>query len=114
MAIKDKPRVGSLSKRITFQKRTTTTDSQGGRAESWADVVTVAAKVNSKEYSRALEAQQETYNQAYDIFIRASISQLISPVDYRIRYNGKLLTIHSILDLDEQNRYYKILAYRKV
>ena len=68
--------LGALSKRLTIQSRTTTPDSQGGRAVTYAVRAVVWGQIEALSYREALMASQvtTTYTTKVTIPFRTDVS----------------------------------------
>lgn len=96
---------------ITLQTSSETSDGMGGCNVTWADWECFPAEVTPKTYSKTLEAGKVTFSGAYDIVVRYRKEIAIDPGKYRIRYKGRTLSVHSIINENEENRWLHILAY---
>ncbi len=98
---------GALRHRIKIQRQTYTPDNAGGGVNTWADYAEVRAFVkpqsgNEKLYSMRLEAEV-----THRIFIRYRDD--LTTTD-RINFNGRLMQIRALINLEEANRFIEIYA----
>jgi SPP1 family predicted phage head-tail adaptor len=96
---------GILRYRVIIQTTTRTTDGGGGFTESWADTVTVWARVEEMQGLEAFEAMQVASRLAYRITIR---KRTVTP-QQRIKYGSKILRIKSVAT-DERAVYMTLLC----
>ncbi len=102
---------GDMKEKITVLNLTDTPGTGGGINRSYSDDGTFRAKVEPMTESRTLEQAQLKYNQAIKVWVRDIVSPVIANVT-KLRFNNENYTIHSIKNIDQQNRYLEILAYK--
>lgn len=98
---------GSLRHRIKIQRQTYVADGAGGGTNTWADYVELRAFIkpmsgNEKLYSMRLEAEV-----THRIFIRYRDD--LTTTD-RINFNGRLMQIRALINLEEANKFIEIYA----
>jgi SPP1 family predicted phage head-tail adaptor len=98
---------GSLRHTIKIQRQTYVSDNAGGGTNTWTDYTTQRAYIkplsgNERLYSMRLEA-----NTTHRIFIRYRAD--LSTSD-RINFNGRLMQIRALINLEEANRFLEIYA----
>lgn len=98
-----------LDKRIDIIKKSTARTSGGGQTETWSVDKTVWAKLMPRKMNPLLEAQNTENQVTHDIVIRYA-SNLVLSDKKRIRFGTRFFGIRNIINVDEQNKYYKIEA----
>ena len=101
------PLIGELDERITLQTKTESTDTSGDRTHTWADVVTLWAKVIHIKGKERFEAARLTEVADIEVFIR--YRGTISKDNDRIVYDGGQYDIYSTQEVGRR-RWEKILA----
>lgn len=100
---------GKLRNRVTVQVATTTTNSYGQSVESWADVGTFWAYVRPLGGNEAVVAKQVQENATTAITLRWQGSTTLT-ILHRILFNGRVLGITQVNDVDERNRQLELLC----
>ena len=97
---------GNLRKRVTFQTRSTATDSFGGQINVWVDAFTVYAEVSPLSGRELVSAQavQSEVSPQLTVRYRPDFSDPKSVSRMRAVYNGRTFNIHASINLDERNR----------
>lgn len=97
---------GTLRKRVTFQARSTATDSFGDQVTSWADVCTVYADIQplSGRELFAAQAVQSAVSHSITVRYRPEFAVPKTVAAMRIVYNGRFFNIESSLNFEERNR----------
>ena len=106
-------RIGELKQRITLQRRSITQSSSGEPTETWTDLGTRWANVtplSAKEYQLA---QQTNADITHKVTIRYTNNFTPTTTD-RFIYNGRTFHIDSIINVDEANTEYQIMAKEQV
>lgn len=85
--------IGELDQRVTFQRKTRVADSQGGYAETWADFVTVWARVRGSGGREAVVADTIEASAKYAFTIRNRTD--MTEAD-RIKWHGETYNIRTI------------------
>jgi SPP1 family predicted phage head-tail adaptor len=98
---------GSLRHRITIQRQSYTPDGAGGGTNTWTDYASIRAFIkpmsgNERLFSMRLEAET-----THRIFIRYRAD--LTTTD-RISFNGRLMQIRALINLEEANKYIEIYA----
>lgn len=105
--LQSKEQIARLDKRIILQQIATETDvSNADAEESWEDVATVWAKVESSRGSEQLEADQ--VKSVHDLTFTIRTRTVRN--DWRISYAGKYYEIDSV-EPSDRNRFMKIGAF---
>lgn len=97
-----------LKQRITIVSYTTASDGEGGTTTTQSTTSTVWGQLTPLSQTRALNEMQISFNKAVRLYVRYPCD--ITTND-KILEGGEYYTIHSILDIDNQHQYLKIIAY---
>lgn len=100
---------GILKDTATLIQPTYTPNGRGGNTVDYTSFGVVWCSAIPVRDNRKLEQAAINYNQAYKFIIRVQNVSLTN--DWRITFNGKTYTIHSIIDIDQRYQYWEILAY---
>jgi SPP1 family predicted phage head-tail adaptor len=106
-------RTGKLNQRITFWANNAVSDNYGGEIDNWTEVQTTWANIKGLTGRRELEFQQVVNGKPYEIVVRWRNDISITETN-KIVWEGRTLYLHSVIDEDSQNWFYKILAFEKV
>jgi len=98
---------GSLRHRITIQRETYTPDGLGGGDNTWATYATVRAFIKPMSGNERLFSQRLEAVATHRIFIRYRAD--LSTTD-RIDFNGRLMQIRALINLEEANKFIEIYA----
>jgi len=102
---------GSLKDRLTLLIPTVVSDLRGGSTITYADYATVWCKASPANNSRSLEEAQVIFSDSFRFTIRYSEVPILA--NWKIRFNSREYTIHTIDDIENRYQYYSILAYSK-
>ena len=102
---------GDLKDRLTLLMPTVVTDGRGGSNTTYADYATVWCKATPHHNTKSLEEGQVIYYDAFRFNIRYSEVPLNGT--WKIRFNGREYTIHTIDDIENRYQYLEIIAYSK-
>ena len=101
------PTAGELRQRITFQQPVKAEDGYGGHVVTWANLVSVWARVepiSGREYFEAHKIQAEVTH-------RVKVRWLVTVnKSMRILYGERVLEIESIIDIDERRKFLEIFC----
>jgi SPP1 family predicted phage head-tail adaptor len=89
-------RIGAMDRRVTFQRKTVTTDSFGEEIETWANFVTVWAQVRAIRGMEYFTASQTVANVDTRFTIRHRND--VTPLE-RITYKEKVYDIKAVVPL---------------
>lgn len=96
-----------LDKRLSFEEKTITTDDYGGQTETWSLYKNIWGNISpisaSNEFSNYISETKITHS----IIIRY-LNKINTGM--RIVYNNRKFMIKSIINIEEMNKYYKILC----
>ena len=102
---------GSLKDRLTLLMPTVTPDGRGGSSTVYSTEYAVWCKATPANNTRALDEAQVIYYDAFRFTVRTSELNLNGT--WKIRFNGREYTIHTIDDIENRYQYLSILAYSK-
>ena len=77
-------------------------------------VITIWANVIPMTGNRALEFAQITNGKPYEIVINYPIGDFTIDETNILTFDSRILTVHSVVQIDESLKQYKIIAYEKV
>lgn len=99
---------GKLRNMISIERAVKTPDGAGGSTNVWAPVVSSLRSyikpISGGERFNAMRLEADT---THRIFIRYRTDILTSD---RVNYNGRLMQIRAILNLEERNKWIEIFA----
>lgn len=97
--------IGKMRHRIILEEVSRTTDGQGGFTETWATVATVWAEIKPMSAYEKMQAMQlaSPVNTKIAIRYRAGITAA-----NRVNYNGRIMTIKEVINVDEGNNYLQL------
>jgi SPP1 family predicted phage head-tail adaptor len=100
-------KAGDLIHFITFELAVEVADGYGGKNVTWQEFAEVQAKVTPLSGSERFHAMRKESDITHKIIMRYS-----SWVDstYRINFNGRIMEIDSVINLEERNRWIEIKA----
>ena len=99
--------IGRLRYKVDLQKATDTSDGGGGRSQAYNTIAQIFADIRpqsgAEQYRQGKVQDRTTHN----IFIRhrADISTA-----YRIKFENRLFNIRQIINIDERDRFYKLVC----
>lgn len=102
---------GDLKDRLTLLIPSATNDGRGGKTVTYSDYATVWCKASPANNSRTLQEAQLVFNDSFRFTIR--YSEVPVTANWKIRFNGKDYTIHTVDDIENRYQYLSILAYSK-
>lgn len=98
---------GKLRHTITIEREQSTPDGAGGSYLTWTTVATPRAFIKPMSGGERLQAMRLEATVTHRIFIRYRDDLLTSD---RINYNGRLMQIRALINLEERNRWIEIYA----
>lgn len=101
---------GKLKRRVTLQTFTQTDDGAGGFIDGWQDITTVWASITPLQGRELYQAQQVDAEVTHRVTIR--YRENVNS-DMRILYNNRELTIQSIINVDENNRFLELICQER-
>lgn len=99
--------VGKLRHRVTIQGLIRADDGYGGITETWQDVATVWAAVEPLRGTERYRAQQVQAELSHKVVMR--YREGIKP-HLRLLYNGRVLEIEAVVDVEERHRWFELLC----
>jgi SPP1 family predicted phage head-tail adaptor len=103
-------RLGKMRHRVEIQTEALTSDGGGGGSSAWTTVATVWAEVKPLTGSEGLRAMQLTNPVTHEIRMR----QRTIPSGARLLHRGRVLNIAMAVNVDEGDRYLRIMARENV
>ena len=101
--------IGLLNVRISVQISTTQTDSIGNHMNVWQEYYSCAATLSGETGQEANDAGTTVDNTKADFTVRyCELTSAITPLRYRIIYDGELFDILSVDHLNNKRRAIKI------
>jgi SPP1 family predicted phage head-tail adaptor len=98
---------GTLRHRIKIQRQTYTPDGLGGGANTWSDYAEIRAFIKPKSGNEKLYSMRLESEVTHRIFIRYRDD--LTTTD-RINFNGRLMQIRALINIEEANRFIEIYA----
>lgn len=98
---------GKLRHTITIEREQSTSDGAGGSYLTWTTVATPRAFIKPMSGGERLQAMRLEATVTHRIFIRYRDDLLTSD---RINFNGRLMQIRALINLEERNRWIEIYA----
>jgi head-tail adaptor len=110
--------IGRARHRILLQQLQTSSDSAGGTSGTWVDLLSGATEEDRKVFAvvdrmqgrRGLEYKQTVNYYPFSVVIRLNRS-LSYTAKYRFLLDGKVYVIHSIINKNDRDFTYELLAY---
>ncbi len=96
------PPIGTLTDRIQLQRKTMTTEDEGGAIAVFAALATVWARVRERSARQAFAADGRGQNLTHSVVLRFRSD--LKPGD-RIVYRGRMLEIGSLADINGRRAY---------
>ena len=107
--------IGHLNNKLIVKSVNPTTDSGGGATEGTpTTVTTIWCNIKPMTGNRALEFAQITNGKPYEIVINYPIGDFTIDETNILTFDSRILTVHSVVQIDESLKQYKIIAYEKV
>ena len=101
--------IGLLSVRITVQKSTTQTDSIGNHMNAWQEYYSCAATLSGETGQEADDAGITVDNTKADFTVRyCELTSALTPLRYRVIYNGERYDILSVDHLNNKRKAVKL------
>lgn len=105
-------RIGRLKHQITIQKQESTASDIGAPTLKWSTVpiATVWAGVEPLRSREFLAQQQLQSEVTHRIVLRYSSNYKLIPSRHRIKFGSRYFDITSVINPDERNRSYELMA----
>ena len=100
---------GTLKDRCSILEPTFISNGRGGYDASYAVNTTVWCNASPARDTRQLEEAAINFDQPMTFIIR--VQEVALTNDWKIIFNGRTYTIHSIVDIDNRYQYWSIFAY---
>ena len=104
-------RVGQLRHQITLQGQGTTRDSGGGISSGWSTIASVYADIKPKSGKEVYAQGKLVGSVSHEITVRYRTDITNSS---RISFDSKLFNIRAIINVDERDRFLKLLCEQGV
>ena len=105
------PRVASLRNRITVQQDTgTTRDAVGGTAANWTTYAQRWSEVDPLGGSEGFRAEQFEAEVDHVFTMRWDTTTKAITPNMRISYDSRLFDIQAVINVDERDRWIRLLA----
>lgn len=102
---------GALRNRITIQREVEASDGAGGNTLSWKNYAEIRAFIKPVSGNERLQAMRLEANITHRIYIRYR-SDLRT--DDRVNYQGRLMQIRALINIEERNKWLEIYAQEGV
>lgn len=103
--------IGELKNRITVQKYTETRSNAGQVLKSYTDSVSRWAYIKPLTTREILQAQQISSEITHEVWLRYPLD--VTPKD-RIAFGLRTFEILGVVNVDEENRFLKLLCKERV
>ena len=100
-------KVGQLRHPITLQGQGTTRDAGGGISSGWSDIATIYADIRPKTGKEVYTQGKGVGSVSHEITVRYRTDITNAS---RISYDSKLFNIRAIINVDERDRFLKLLC----
>lgn len=98
---------GKLRHTISIQRETRTADGMGGSSITWAQIAAPRAFIRPMSGGERFQAMRIEANVTHRIYIRYRSDITTSD---RIVYQGRVMQIRALINLEERNRWIEIYA----
>lgn len=102
-------RIGQLREQIALQQNTPTVDAHGQPIASWATTATVYARLDPLSGREFIEGARRDADITHRITIRYR-ADITPTTAWRILYGTRVFDIEAVLNLDERDRVWQIMA----
>ena len=99
----------TMTRQVEIYAPTRTSDGQGGYTTTFALQSTVWGDLRPDNQSRAVDDSELQFNQRNRLYIRFEVNIDDS---YEVDVEGDRFTIHSIKNVEDQNRFLELIIYR--
>lgn len=99
----------TMTREVGIYKPTKVSDGQGGYSTSFALETTVWGDLRPDNKAREIDESELAFDQRKRLYIRFGVD---IQDDYEVEVEGVRYTIHSIKDVENQNRFLEIIIYR--
>lgn len=102
-------KAGGRFEPIEFFENTITTSASGNRSATRASYWSTRAKVKPLTERRGLEAHQTVLKAGFEFSMRYRSDKTVT-MSMELDYSGQTLIIHSIINVNEQNKELQVIA----
>lgn len=99
----------TMTRQVEIYAPTRTSDGQGGYTTTFTLQSTVWGDLRPDNQSRAVDDSELQFNQRNRLYIRFEVNIDDS---YEVDVEGDRFTIHSIKNVEDQNRFLELIIYR--
>lgn len=99
----------TMTREVLIYAPTRTTDGQGGFTTTFALQSTVFGDLRPDNQNRAVDELELQFDQRNRLFIRFGVNINDS---YEVEVEGDRFTIHSIKNVENQNRFLELIIYK--
>jgi SPP1 family predicted phage head-tail adaptor len=99
----------TMTRQVEIYAPTRTSDGQGGYTTTFALQSTVWGDLRPDNQSRAVDDSELQFNQRNRLYIRFEVNINDS---YEVDVEGDRFTIHSIKNVEDQNRFLELIIYK--
>lgn len=99
----------TMTREVKIYAATKTSDGQGGYTTTFALQSTIWGDLRPDSQARAVDEAELQFDQRNRLFIRYGVT---IQDDYEVEIEGSRYTIHSIKNVENQNRFLELIIYR--
>lgn len=99
----------TMTREVKIYAATKTSDGQGGYTTTFALQSTIWGDLRPDNQARAVDESELQFDQRNRLFIRYGVT---IQDDYEVEIEGSRYTIHSIKNVENQNRFLELIIYR--
>jgi len=110
--MKGRINIGELKQRVTVLNENNTPDGRGGYTPGTSEDATTWAKITPLKGSRAVEVGAIVNGKPYLVKLVYRTDVTIDETT-KIVYGSKTLVVHSVIDIDEANYFYELIAIER-
>lgn len=99
----------TMTREVKLYAATRVSDGQGGYTTTFALQSTIWGDLRPDNQARAVDESELQFDQRNRLFIRYGVT---IQDDYEVEIEGSRYTIHSIKNVENQNRFLELIIYR--
>lgn len=99
----------TMNREVKLYAATRVSDGQGGYTTTFALQSTIWGDLRPDNQSREIDESELQFDQRNRLFIRYGVT---IQDDYEVEIEGSRYTIHSIKNVENQNRFLELIIYR--
>ena len=99
----------TMTREVKLYAATRVSDGQGGFTTTFALQSTIWGDLRPDNQARAVDESELQFDQRNRLFIRYGVT---IQDDYEVEIEGSRYTIHSIKNVENQNRFLELIIYR--